>query len=217
MIHSISVMVSCKIYNTYLIFFSIRYIMVVISYGTQEGVFPDKIGGYFMENNMNRKWLNTPDPQIFVKNAAKYNDLMMMYRCTIREIQTKLEVLNDEFSVEYKRNPISFIKTRIKSPESIYRKFKTARTTPRKHSGQAQRCSRSPCSMHLSMIFIPWQIFLPIRMILPFSVKDYIKNPKPNGGRSYHMIVEIPVFPRANANACRGSDPHQREWISGRL
>ena len=48
---------------------------------------------------------------------------MMMYRCAIREVQTKLEVLDDEFSVEYKRNPISFIKTRIKKPESIYRKL----------------------------------------------------------------------------------------------
>ena len=62
-------------------------------------------------------WLDTPDPQRFIKNAAKFNDLMMMYRCAIREVQTKLEVLDDEFSVEYKRNPISFIKTRIKKPE----------------------------------------------------------------------------------------------------
>lgn len=49
--------------------------------------------------------------------------MMMMYRCAIREIQTKLEVLDDEFSVEYKRNPISFIKTRIKKPQSIYNKL----------------------------------------------------------------------------------------------
>ena len=54
-------------------------------------------------------WLDTPDPRVFIKNSAKFNDLMMMYRCTVREVRTKLEVLNDEFSVEYKRNPISFI------------------------------------------------------------------------------------------------------------
>ena len=48
---------------------------------------------------------------------------MMMYRCAIREIQTKLEVLDDEFSVENNRNPISFIKTRIKKPNSIYNKL----------------------------------------------------------------------------------------------
>ena len=75
------------------------------------------------ERNTNT-WLDTPDPQVFIKNSAKFNDLMMMYRCTVREVRTKLEVLNDEFSLEYKRNPISFIKTRIKKPESIYKKLK---------------------------------------------------------------------------------------------
>ena len=78
------------------------------------------------ERNTNT-WLDTPDPQVFIKNSAKFNDLMMMYRCTVREVRTKLEVLNDEFSLEYKRNPISFIKTRIKKPESIYKKLKKAR------------------------------------------------------------------------------------------
>ena len=83
-----------------------------------------KMKGFAMnEVEKNAPWLDTPDPQRFIKNAAKFNDLMMMYRCAIREVQTKLEVLDDEFSVEYKRNPISFIKTRIKKPESIYRKL----------------------------------------------------------------------------------------------
>ena len=80
-------------------------------------------GSAMNEGEKKAPWLDTPDPQRFIKNAAKFNDLMMMYRCAIREVQTKLEVLDDEFSVEYKRNPISFIKTRIKKPESIYRKL----------------------------------------------------------------------------------------------
>ena len=58
-----------------------------------------------------------------LNNATKFYNLMMMYRCAIREIQTKLEVLDDEFSVENNRNPISFIKTRIKKPNSIYDKL----------------------------------------------------------------------------------------------
>ena len=115
------------------------------------------------ENNKNT-WLDTPDPQVFIKNSAKFNDLMMMYRCTVREVRTKLEVLNDEFSLEYKRNPISFIKTRIKKPESIYKKLK--------------RLGYEFTAENITVI----------------QVKDYIKNPKPNGYRSYHMIVEIPVF-----------------------
>lgn len=70
-------------------------------------------------------WLDTPDPRVFIKNSAKFNDLMMMYRCTVREVRTKLEVLNDEFSVEYKRNPISFIKTRIKNQKAFTRSLRS--------------------------------------------------------------------------------------------
>ena len=95
--------------------------------------------------------MDSPESLQFLNNATKFYNLMMMYRCAIREIQTKLEVLDDEFSVENNRNPISFIKTRIKQPNSIYDKLQK-------------------------------------------MGKDYIKNPKSNGYRSYHMIVEIPVF-----------------------
>ena len=63
--------------------------------------------------------MNSPESLQFLNNATKFYNLMMMYRCAIREIQTKLEVLDDEFSVENNRNPISFIKTRIKQPNSI--------------------------------------------------------------------------------------------------
>ena len=54
--------------------------------------------------------MNSPESLQFLNNATKFYNLMMMYRCAIREIQTKLEVLDDEFSVENNRNPISFIK-----------------------------------------------------------------------------------------------------------
>lgn len=67
--------------------------------------------------------MNSPESLQFLNNATKFYNLMMMYRCAIREIQTKLEVLDDEFSVENNRNPISFIKTRIKKPNSIYDKL----------------------------------------------------------------------------------------------
>ena len=62
-------------------------------------------------------------PERFIKNTDYYNSLMMMYRCAIREIRTKLEVLDDEFSITYKRNPISSIKSRIKTPLSTYNKL----------------------------------------------------------------------------------------------
>lgn len=149
------------------------------------------------EGEKNAPWLDTPDPQRFIKNAAKFNDLMMMYRCAIREVQTKLEVLDDEFSVEYKRNPISFIKTRIKKPESIYRKLQKLGYDFTAENIQEQLNDvagvRVVCAF-IDDIYTVANLIAGQDDIKVIKIKDYIKNPKPNGYRSYHMIVEIPVF-----------------------
>lgn len=145
----------------------------------------------------NEGWMSIPDPQVFVNNAGKFNDLMMKYRCTVREIRTKLEVLNDEFSVEYQRNPISFIKTRIKSPESIYKKLKKQGydLTPENIQEHLNDVAgiRVVCAF-IDDIYTVAELLASQDDITVIQVKDYIKNPKPNGYRSYHMIVEIPVF-----------------------
>ncbi|MDY4692838.1 MAG: GTP pyrophosphokinase family protein [Blautia sp.] len=150
-----------------------------------------------MNNNNQETWLATPDPRLFVSNTAKFNELMMKYRCTVREVQTKLEVLNDEFSVEYQRNPISFIKTRIKSPESIYKKLQklgydfTAENILNHLNDVAG--IRVVCAF-IDDIYTVADLLAGQDDIKVLQVKDYIKNPKPNGYRSYHMIVEIPIF-----------------------
>ena len=139
------------------------------------------------EGEKNASWLDTPDPQ----------RLMMMYRCAIREVQTKLEVLDDEFSVEYKRNPISFIKTRIKKPESIYRKLQKLGYDFTAENIQEQLNDvagvRVVCAF-IDDIYTVANLIAGQDDIKVIKIKDYIKNPKPNGYRSYHMIVEIPVF-----------------------
>lgn len=150
-----------------------------------------------MNDKTQEKWLETADAQTFVNNTAKFNDLMMMYRCTVREVRTKLEVLNDEFSVEYKRNPISFIKTRIKKPESILRKLNklgydfTAENI-QEHLNDVAGI-RVVCAF-INDIYTIAELLSSQDDITVIQIKDYIKNPKPNGYRSYHMIVEIPVF-----------------------
>ena len=120
-----------------------------------------------------------------------------MYRCAIREVQTKLEVLDDEFSVEYKRNPISFIKTRIKKPESIYRKLLKLGYDFTAENIQEQLNDvagvRVVCAF-IDDIYTVANLIAGQDDIKVIKIKDYIKNPKPNGYRSYHMIVEIPVF-----------------------
>ena len=142
-------------------------------------------------------WLDTPDPQRFINNAAKFSDLMMMYRCAIREVQTKLEVLDDEFSVEYKRNPISFIKTRIKKPESIYSKLQKLGYDFTAENIQEQLNDvagvRIVCAF-IDDIYTVADLIAGQDDIKVIKIKDYIKKPKPNGYRSYHMIIEIPVF-----------------------
>lgn len=157
-----------------------------------------KMKGFAMnEGEKKAPWLDTPDPQRFIKNAAKFNDLMMMYRCAIREVQTKLEVLDDEFSVEYKRNPISFIKTRIKKPESIYRKLQKLGYDFTAENIQEQLNDvagvRVVCAF-IDDIYTVADLLASQDDIKVLQIKDYIKNPKPNGYRSYHMIVEVPVF-----------------------
>ena len=141
--------------------------------------------------------MEKPDSQQFLQTATDFYNLMMMYRCAIREIQTKLEVLDDEFSVEYKRNPISFIKTRIKKPQSIYNKLQ--RLGYDFSVENIQKYLNDVAGVRIVCAFID-DIYLISDLITQqddikvIKIKDYIKNPKPNGYRSYHMIVEIPVF-----------------------
>ena len=150
-----------------------------------------------MNHKNQEEWLDTADPQTFVNNTAKFNDLMMMYRCTIREVRTKLEVLNDEFSVEYKRNPISFIKTRIKKPESILKNLNKLGYDFTAENIQEHLNDVAGVRVvwaFLDDIYTIAELLASQDDITVIQVKDYIKNPKPNGYRSYHMIVEIPVF-----------------------
>ena len=150
------------------------------------------------ERNTNT-WLDTPDPQVFIKNSAKFNDLMMMYRCTVREVRTKLEVLNDEFSLEYKRNPNTpSIKTRNqKSRKAFTKRLKKLgyEFTAENIQNQLNDVAgiRVVCAF-IDDIYTIADLITRQDDITVIQVKDYIKNPKPNGYRSYHMIVEIPVF-----------------------
>ncbi len=136
-------------------------------------------------------------PKLFTAQPRQYYELMMKYGCAIREIQTKLEVLNDEFSVRYRRNPISFIKTRTKSPESILKKLLSKNCEISLDS--IQKNLSDVAGIRVVCPFID-DIYEVARMltnqddVTTIKTKDYIQNPKPNGYRSLHLIVEVPVF-----------------------
>ena len=148
------------------------------------------------QKELKKIWMEYTDPQQLLDDAEKFYNLMMMYRCAIREVQTKLEVLDDEFSVEYNRNPISFIKTRLKKPVSIYNKLqKLGYDFTIENIQQLNDVAgvRIVCAF-IDDIYTIADLITQQDDIKVIKIKDYIKNPKPNGYRSYHMIVEIPVF-----------------------
>lgn len=140
------------------------------------------------------------DEALFMKRAEeskKFAELMMMYRCAIREVQTKLENLNDEFRTSHQRNPIESIKTRIKSPTSIYQKLER-RGHPLTLQSIADNLNdvagvRVVCPF-ISDIYDVAQMLVSQDDIEVMEVKDYIKNPKGNGYRSLHYVLIIPIF-----------------------
>ena len=153
------------------------------------------------DSELERSIVHVPDffpvPEDLHSHARQFQEVMMMYTCAIREIKTRLEVLNDELTVRNKRNPIEMIKSRVKKPASIVEKLK-----------------RRGYAISIETMVHQLDDVAGIRVICPFlddiyevadmlvrqddirviAIKDYIKNPKENGYRSYHMIIEIPVF-----------------------
>lgn len=133
----------------------------------------------------------------FWEESKQFEELMVMYECAIKEVQTKLEILDREFSVLHKRNPISSIESRVKSPMSIYRKLKKDGLPVNVKT--IMRNLNDVAGIRVICNFID-DIYDIVRMVAKqddlrvVSIKDYIRHPKDNGYRSYHMIVEVPVF-----------------------
>ena len=136
-------------------------------------------------------------PDILISQARQFQQVMMMYTCAIREVKTKLEVLNDELSVRNQHNPIEMIKSRVKKPMSIVEKLQR-KGLPISLEAMVDNLDdvagiRVICSF-VDDIYDVADMLIRQDDIKVIAVKDYIKHPKENGYRSYHMIIEIPVF-----------------------
>lgn len=145
--------------------------------------------------------VNVPDlaevPDALIEQAREFQEAIMMYTCAIREVKTKLEVLNDELSIRNQRNPIEMIKARVKKPASIVEKLKR-RNLPVTLESMVNHLDdvagiRVICSF-VDDIYAVAEMLVSQDDVTVIAVKDYIRNPKPNGYRSYHLILEIPVF-----------------------
>lgn len=126
-----------------------------------------------------------------------FAELMMRYKCAMLEVKTKLDVLNTQLSLENDRNPFESIECRLKSVPSIIEKLNrkglelSAESIEKNLNDVAG--IRVICSFPEDIYILAEELCTQddIRLI---ARKDYIKNPKPNGYRSLHLIVEIPIF-----------------------
>jgi putative GTP pyrophosphokinase len=135
--------------------------------------------------------------QMLREYAGPYRELMAFYRCAMMEVETKFKVLSEELSLQNDHNPIESIKTRLKKPESILEKA-AARNISLKAENLEEGIHdiagvRVICSF-VSDIYMLANALLKQDDIVLVAEKDYIKKPKPNGYRSLHLIIEIPIF-----------------------
>ena len=131
------------------------------------------------------------------EDVDSWKTIMFLYNSALKEVGTKLEILNDEFQHVHRYNPIEHIKTRIKSAESIVKKLK--RYGYETSIENMVRYVNDIAGVRLICSFTS-DIYRLAEMIgnqsdlKVLSIKDYIKNPKESGYKSYHMLVSVPIF-----------------------
>ncbi|MBQ7119239.1 MAG: GTP pyrophosphokinase family protein [Oscillospiraceae bacterium] len=126
-----------------------------------------------------------------------FTRLMAYYKCAMMELETKFNVLNEEFSLRHDRTPISAIKTRLKKLDSIIRKL-SKKDIPLSLNSLEDNLNdiagiRIICSFERDVYMLA-DALLSQDDITLIETKDYIKSPKPNGYRSLHLIVSVPIF-----------------------
>lgn len=135
--------------------------------------------------------------QQMLDQIYEFMELEHLYESAIREVKTKLEILDSEFKTKYDYNPIHHIEDRLKSPQSILGKLqrkglsfssKNARSALNDIAGVRVICN------YVEDIYSVADFLTKQDDVTLLMTKDYIKNPKPNGYRSLHLVIETPVF-----------------------
>ena len=129
--------------------------------------------------------------------VTDWQTMILLYNSALKEIGTKLEILNDEFQHIHQYNPIEHIKSRVKTSESIVRKLKrrgyeSTLENMQKYINDIAGI-RVICSF-TSDIYRVADMLANQSDVKVLSIKDYIKNPKDSGYKSYHMIVSVPIY-----------------------
>ena len=131
------------------------------------------------------------------EDVDSWKTIMFLYSAAIKEVGTKLDILNDEFQHVHQYNPIEYFKSRIKTPESIVKKLKRYgyESSIENMVSYVNDIAgiRIVCSF-TSDIYRIAEMIGKQNDLTVVSVKDYIKNPKESGYKSYHMLVTVPIF-----------------------
>lgn len=148
---------------------------------------------------LNKIQLKEPEylvPEEFKAEGQEYKRIMATYYAAIKKVHTKLEIISDQLIVEGKRNPVEFIKARLKQPESIMNKlvrFGYEKTL------QSLDKIKDIAGVRIVVTYIK-DLYEVANMLVKqddvklLKIKNYVKNPKENGYRSLHLLVEVPVF-----------------------
>ena len=141
--------------------------------------------------------LSQHDEELLIESAMQMQQMMLLYESGIREIKTKLDILSDESRISGKPSPIDSIKSRIKSPRSIISKLKR-RGFPITLQSMIDNLNdiggiRVICPFIEDIYTVAGMLMRQDDLTL-IEKKDYIANPKPNGYRSLHLILEVPIF-----------------------
>ena len=144
-----------------------------------------------------RQLLSDNTQQQVMDQMFKFIELEHLYGSAIREVKTKLEILDSEFSTKYSYNPIHHIEDRLKSPQSIYKKIcskgipftvESVRENLFDIAGVRVICN------YIEDIYQVADLLTSQDDVTLIRRKDYITNPKPNGYRSLHLVIETPVY-----------------------
>lgn len=137
------------------------------------------------------------DPEVLQGQYQEVANMLLACHCGIKEIRTKLEILSDEMQLQNSRNPIEYIRSRIKSFDSIVGKLRRRNLPVTVETARRELYDIAGVRVICTFVDDIYRIARMLAMqddVKLLIVKDYIRNPKPSGYRSYHMIVEVPVF-----------------------
>lgn len=156
-----------------------------------------QIKNYILDNSLSEAFAEESLLTFVREQLHDFGRLMAFYRCAMMEVETKFNVISEDFTYQYERNPIENIKSRLKEPSSIRSKLERRGHPMTVESIEENLFDVAGVRVVCSFVDDVYQIaeaLLRQDDVTLIERKDYIQNPKPNGYRSLHLIIAVPIF-----------------------